>query len=704
MRTRTSILTILFLIVAASLALSMHVAQAQEASVTVTWQLSANVIGDATGTILTVDGRSYNQSQLSEGLAFLNETAGSAGHTVLVTTPIAAGPTKRYVFSTWTGPPLGVSASSPNGTFAWPTNSSTVTANYVTQYLQTLSYSVIGGGTPSAPSFTADQLGSPFSKTLTDSATGYYFDSGSSWTVSPNLLAGSGNSERWQNNQTPSGTISEAQTLNITYYHQFSVNFTYTVVAGGSPASPTVDFTQYGSFASVNASASPGTQGWVDSGSTYSYTNPLNGSTTIERWDTDSATASISATVTVNPSFYHQFLQMLSYQITGGGTGYSAPSFTANQFEVLTRQMLNTTASGYWFDDGGLWTVTNPLGGSTGSERWFTSDSSGTVTAAQPLAFAYSHQFHLAVQVDPPGGGSISPNGFFDDGAVTQIYATANPGYAFKNWTGLGAGSFTGRSNPASVTMSAAITETAFFISRPPVSITVTSDPTGPSFLSVDGKPIVTPQTYSWIPGTNHTIAASSPVRGGTGVQYVWQSWSDGDLQSHTITVPSSSSTLTATFQQQYQLTINATTGGTTDPPPGSHWYYSGQSVSVTAMANSGYDFSNWLLDGRNAGLTNQLAVTMSRAHTVVGNFEQEPSPICLFFTTTLGRIVAIISGLFTIIGSIYGVRRYFKQKSKSKLTTLSVVVDQSIVPAPFEPFLKYHVCSRLVKDRLVNS
>ena len=206
MRTPTTILTILFLIVAASLALSVNVAQAQEASVTITWQLSTNVTGDGTGTILTVDGRSYTQSELSKGLA-LNDAAGSAGHTVLVTTPIAAGPTKRYVFSAWTGPPLGVSAMSPNGTFTWPTNSSTVTANYVTQYLQTLSYGVSGGGTPSAPSFTANQLGSPFSQILTTSATGYYFDSGSSWTVSPNPLTGSGNSERWQSNQTLNGTI-----------------------------------------------------------------------------------------------------------------------------------------------------------------------------------------------------------------------------------------------------------------------------------------------------------------------------------------------------------------------------------------------------------------------------------------------------------------------------------------------------------------
>jgi hypothetical protein len=648
MRARTNLSTILFLIVAASLALSMNVAQAQEASVRVTWQLSTNVIGDATGTILIVDGRSYTQSELSEGLA-LNDTADSAGHTVLVTTPIAAGPTKQYVFSTWTGPPLGVSASSPSGTFTWPTNSSTVTANYVTQYLQTLSYSVIGGGTPSAPRFTADQLGSPFSQTLTDSVTGCYFDSGSSWTVSPNPLAGSGDSERWQSNQTLNGTIIGAQTLDVMYYHQFSVNFTYTVVGGGSPASPSVGFTQYDSSASVNALASPGAQAWVDSGSAYSYANPLSGSTSTERWDTDSAMGSISATGNMNPSFYHQFEQTISYSVVGGGTptapaftsnqfgtsfsqtlttsptdqwfdadaswsvtpdpltgssasdrwksptsqfsngtvsaaqtltfnyyrqfqqtlSYSvvggglptAPTFAANQFGSSASVTLTSTATSTWFDASASWAVTNQLGGSTSSEQWLSSQAtSGTISDARTLMFTYSHQYHLTVSVNPADSGNTSyPSGFYDSGCSVQILAIANPGYAFKNWVGSGAGSFNSYSNLVTVTMSAAITETAFFTSLPVILVTVTSDPVGSGFLMVDGMQIVSPHNFTWALGTVHTIAALNPVSGGVGIQYVWQCWSDGDTQSHTITVQGSSMTLTATYEritnpQVYQI------------------------------------------------------------------------------------------------------------------------------------------------------
>ncbi len=575
MRTETTILTILLLTVAVSLFLSMTPLQAQVVSVTVTWQLSINVTGDATGTILPIDNTFYSQYPVSRGLLLTAED-GSTGHRVVATTRVAAGSTKQYVFSTWTSPPPGLLASNPNGTFTWPSKSSAEIANYTTQYGQTLCYTVSGGGTPLAPSFTANQLGSPFSQTLTTSATTYYFDSGSDW-VETDPLTGSGNSERWQSNQTLIGTISGALTLNITYYHQLQQTLSYSVAGGGSP---------------------------------------------------------------------------------------TAPTFTANQFGSSTSATLTSKASGTWFDANASWTVTNPLGGSTNSERWFYLHANGRILGAQTLVFSYSHQYYLAIQVNPSNSGNTSPSGFFDYGGEIQISATANPGYAFKNWTGSGAGSFTGTLNSALVTLNEAVTETAFFTSQSEVSITVTSSPTGSGFLIVDGTSIVSPYTYSWTPGTTHTIAASSPVGGAAAIRYIWQSWSDGGAESHTITVPSSSNTFTANFQQQYQLTITATTGGTTIPAPSSYWYDSGQSVSVAAAANSGYDFSNWSLDGGNAGLTNPLTVTMSSSHTLVGNFEQVP-----FITTaTVVQIIEVASSLLAIGAVVYGVYRAVKSRRRKSL------------------------------------
>ena len=90
--------------------------------------------------------------------------------------------------------------------------------------------------------------------------------------------------------------------------------------------------------------------------------------------------------------------------------------------------------------------------------------------------------------------------------------------------------------------------------------MTVQANPAGLSF-AVDGTNYSSAQTFNWMPGSNHTIATTSPQSGGTGVQYVWSSWSDGGAISHTVT-PTVSTNYTANFTTQYYLTMNAGAGG----------------------------------------------------------------------------------------------------------------------------------------------
>lgn len=56
--------------------------------------------------------------------------------------------------------------------------------------------------------------------------------------------------------------------------------------------------------------------------------------------------------------------------------------------------------------------------------------------------------------------------------------------------------------------------------------------------------------TFSWQPGTAHTISAVSPLASGNN-QYSWKSWSDNGAISHTFTVPNISQTITATYQKK---------------------------------------------------------------------------------------------------------------------------------------------------------
>ena len=126
------------------------------------------------------------------------------------------------------------------------------------------------------------------------------------------------------------------------------------------------------------------------------------------------------------------------------------------------------------------------------------------------------------------------------------------------------------------------------------VSITITSSPvTGSGFVKVDGTPITTSQAFTWTIGSTHTLEALSPVAGPTGTQYVWTSWSDGGIQTHTYTVPSVSATVTANYKTQYQHTITSSPatgsgyvtvdGSAVTTPYTTPWWDSGSSHTIAA-------------------------------------------------------------------------------------------------------------------------
>jgi len=122
------------------------------------------------------------------------------------------------------------------------------------------------------------------------------------------------------------------------------------------------------------------------------------------------------------------------------------------------------------------------------------------------------------------------------------------------------------------------------------VQVTVQTTAAGLEF-TVDGTTYSSTQTFSWVPGSSHTIATTSPQNGGTGVHYAWTRWSDNGPISHTV-APTTNKTYTATFKMRYYLTMSHGTGGTVSPASG--WRGSGPAVSISATSTSGYSFTNW--------------------------------------------------------------------------------------------------------------
>lgn len=238
----------------------------------------------------------------------------------------------------------------------------------------------------------------------------------------------------------------------------------------------------------------------------------------------------------------------------------------------------------------------SPISGETGIQYvWASWSDSGskshsytTPATTQTVTATYATQYQLTMQVTPSGGGTTTPSVgtyWYDAGASVTISATPNSGYVFSSWSGSGTGSYTGTQNSHVLTINGPVTETANF--QQTTQITITSAPVGSGLVTVDGTTITTPQTFTWIVSSTHTVAANSPVDCGTGCRYVWTTWSDAGAQSHTITVPSAATTYTAEFKTQYYLTVSSSHDS---PNPTSSWIDADALVSASVNSPASGD------------------------------------------------------------------------------------------------------------------
>ena len=269
---------------------------------------------------------------------------------------------------------------------------------------------------------------------------------------------------------------------------------------------------------------------------------------------------------------------------------------------------LNTAFMLTFVDNGG--TATLRLTDSTGSSR---SNSANIVNGISPYKYNIT---------DVTIGGRLEPspstidNGWDGDVAEVLVYNTALSAadrssveaYLSNKWF------------VSSVALSLSNTISAPFTVQSTVSVMVQPNPSGLSF-TVDGTNYSSAQTLNWLYGSSHTLATTSPQSGGTGVQYVWSSWSDGGGLSHMVTT-TTNMTYTANFTTQYFLTMNAGPGGGVSPV--SDWYNSGTNANINATALSGYAFSAWAGTGSGSfsGTNNPAFVTINGPITQTANFD----------------------------------------------------------------------------------
>lgn len=242
---------------------------------------------------------------------------------------------------------------------------------------------------------------------------------------------------------------------------------------------------------------------------------------------------------------------------------------------------------------------------------WNNSSNQSQTVIAGTSATTYTASFNTQylLTTNTSAGGTISPTtGFYNANSQVTITAAPASGYQFTGFSG----NLTGLTNPATITMSAPQSVTANFTAV--ASVTVTTSPPNLNIV-VDSFNYTSPHTFTWTLNSSHTLSTTATQTSGS-TQYVFTQWNNTAAQTQTITV-TAITTCTASFTTQYLLTTAAGAGGTITPPSG--FYNAGTPVTVTAVPNSGDQFTGF--SGALSGTTNPQTVTMSAPQSVTASF-----------------------------------------------------------------------------------
>jgi outer membrane protein assembly factor BamB len=255
----------------------------------------------------------------------------------------------------------------------------------------------------------------------------------------------------------PAGAV----TVTANYVTQYEVIFQYTVV-GGSPPAPTVYYTKAGSSVTTTAALDTSVSDWVDAGTAVSYTNPLSPSGSDERWQTNldisggvsTVEGSVSASGTLNPTYYHQYSIVFGYSdydsstITAGAKIGSYTQFGGSNHINAGATYGSTSPTSAWVDAGTGKVSYQTFTSTGGNERWALSSSpeNKDVTAAGTISESgYYHQYMInfgySTLIDSPttisgGVAGQAIGSYFQFGSSNSIIPSstrgqANPASAF---------------------------------------------------------------------------------------------------------------------------------------------------------------------------------------------------------------------------------------------------------------------------------
>ena len=593
--------------------------------------IAATVDPENSGTIRGTGGYEYGQSctlraTANTGYTFVNWTENgnvvstSANYTFNVTESrnlVAHFDTQSYTISVSAQPPIGgvatgggtyhfgnsctVRATANSGyTFTnWTENGSVVSTNANYTFTVNGNRTLVANFTQQAPTnYTITVSANPTAGGTVNG--GGTYQQGQSCTV--RAVANNGytftnwteNGSVVSTNANYSFTVNGNRTLVANFTQQAPTNYTITV-----SANPTAGGTvtgggtyQQGQSCTVRAVANNGYSftNWTENGSVVSsnanYTFTVNGNRTLVAHFQQQAPTTYTITVSANPT--------AGGTVTGGGTYQQGQSCTV-------RAVAN---NGYTFTN---WTENGNVV-STNANYSFTVTANRTLVAnftAQPQNYV------ITLSANPNNGGTLAGGGTYQEGEQCTVSASANSGYAFTNWTENG--NVVSTNANYSFTVNGNRTLVANFTALPQnYTITVSANPSNGGSVSGGGI---------YQEGQSCTVTANA----NTG--YEFSNWTEnGSVVStnanYSFTV-NGNRTLVANFTalpQNYTITVSAnpSNGGSVS---GGGTYQEGQSCTVNATANTGYEFTNWTENGNVVSMNTSYTFTVTGNRSLVANF-----------------------------------------------------------------------------------
>ncbi|NTW24928.1 MAG: M6 family metalloprotease domain-containing protein, partial [Lentimicrobium sp.] len=519
-------------------------------------------------TITAASVQTYNISTSANPLAG-GSTTGSGSYNSGTLATVTAVPNTGYNFTNWTENGNVVSS---NAAYSFTVSGNrTLVANFVIQQ-----FTITASANPGAGGSTTGGGNYNFGAQATLTAipnTGYNF---TNWTESGNVVS---------TDAAYSFTVSGNRTLVANFViQQFTISASANPGAGGSTTGG--GNYNFGAQATVTAIPNPG----------YNFTNWTESGNVVSTDAAYSFTVSGNRTLVANFTIQQFNIATSSNPAAGGSTS------GGGNYNFGTQANLNAIPNtGYYFTN---WTEN---GNVVSSDAAYSFTVSGNRTLVANFTI---QQFNIATTSNPAAGGSTSGSGNYNYGAQANLNAIPNTGYNFTNWTE--SGNVVSTDAAYSFTVNGNRTLVANFTIQQ-FNIATSSNPVAGGSTSGSG---------------NYNYGAQASLNAIPNTGYNFANWTEsGNVVSsnalYSFTVIGNR-TLVANFTPiQYTITVSANpaTGGSVS---GGGVYDFGSQATLTAIANSGWNFINWTENGNVVSLSSAYAFTVSGDRNLVANFTQQ--------------------------------------------------------------------------------